>query len=78
MTGGSGRNIGMGEFALKNVSSGAQRWTWHCIGEKINTGSYNVVLGGFNGDTTDLGIINSSNNVVISDGQETSDLLKRK
>ena len=70
MTGGSGRNIGMGEFALKNVSSGAYNVGLGIrAGEKINTGSYNVVLGGFNGDTTDLGIINSSNNVVISDGQ---------
>ena len=70
MTGGSGRNIGMGEFALKNVSSGAYNVGLGIrAGEKINTGSYNVVLGGFNGDSTDLGIINSSNNVVISDGQ---------
>ena len=70
MTGGSGRNIGVGEFALKNVSSGAYNVGLGIrAGEKINTGSYNVVLGGFNGDTTDLGIINSSNNVVISDGQ---------
>ena len=70
MTGGSGRNIGVGEFALKNVSSGAYNVGLGIrAGEKINTGSYNVVLGGFNGDSTDLGIINSSNNVVISDGQ---------
>ena len=70
MTGGSGRNIGVGEFALKNVSSGAYNLGLGIrAGEKINTGSYNVVLGGFNGDSSDLGIINSSNNVVISDGQ---------
>ena len=54
----------MGEFALKNVSSGAYNVGLGIrASEKINTGSYNVVLGGFNGDTTDLGIINSSNNV---------------
>ena len=70
LTGGSGRNIGMGEFALKNVSSGAYNIGLGIrAGEKINTGSYNVVLGGFDGSNQDLGISGSSNNVVISDGQ---------
>ena len=70
MTGGSGRNIGVGEFALKNVSSGAYNVGLGIrAGEKINLGSYNVVLGGFDGSTSDLGITNSSNNVVISDGE---------
>nr|BAR32946.1 long tail fiber proximal subunit [uncultured Mediterranean phage uvMED] len=70
MTGGSGRNIGMGEFALKNVSSGAYNVGLGIrAGEKINTGSYNVVVGGFDGSNQDLGISGSSNNVVISDGE---------
>ena len=70
MTGGAGRNIGVGEFSLKNVSSGAYNIGLGVrAGEKINTGSYNVVIGGFDGSNQDLGITGSSNNIVLSDGQ---------
>ena len=70
MTGGAGRNIGVGEFSLKNVSSGAYNIGLGIrAGEKINTGSYNVVIGGFDGSNQDLGITGSSNNIVLSDGQ---------
>ena len=65
-----GRNIGVGEFSLKNVSSGAYNIGLGVRGgEKINTGSYNVVIGGFDGSNQDLGITGSSNNIVLSDGQ---------
>jgi hypothetical protein len=70
MISGAGRNIGIGEFALKNVSSGAYNIGLGVrAGEKINTGSYNVVVGGFDGSNQDLGISGSSNNVVLSDGE---------
>ena len=67
---GNGRNIGIGEFALNDITSGAYNIGLGVrAGQKIDSGSYNVVIGGYDGDETSLDITESSNNIVISDGE---------
>ena len=69
LSGGLGRNIGIGELSYYdttigqyNVGLGIQ------AGQKISTGSFNVILGGYDGNSGNLDIRTSSNNVVIADG----------
>jgi len=69
LSGGSGRNIGIGELSYYDTTSGQYNIGIGIqAGQKITSGSYNVILGGYNGQTG-LDLRTSSNNVVLSDGQ---------
>lgn len=70
ISGGPGHNIGLGEFALYNVSTGSYNLALgDRSGQLMTSGNYNVILGSFQGNNSDVDIRTSSNNVVISDGQ---------
>ena len=69
LSGGSGRNIGIGELSYYDTTTGQYNIGIGInAGQKITTGSYNVILGGYNGQSG-LDLRTSSNNVVIADGQ---------
>ncbi len=69
LSGGQGRNIGIGELSYYDTTSGQYNIGLGIqAGQKITTGNYNVILGGYDGQTG-LDIRTSSNNVVIADGQ---------
>jgi hypothetical protein len=69
LSGGSGRNIGIGELSYYNTTSGQYNIGIGVqAGQNITTGSYNVIIGAYNGETG-LDIRTSSNNVVIADGE---------
>ena len=69
LSGGSGRNIGIGELAYYDTTEGQYNIGIGIqAGQKITSGSYNVIIGGYNGQTG-LDLRTSSNNVVIADGQ---------
>jgi len=69
LSGGTGRNIGIGELSYYDTTSGSYNiGVGINAGQKITTGSYNVIIGGYNGQTG-LDLRTSSNNVVIADGQ---------
>ena len=66
LSGGSGRNIGIGEFSYYDTTSGQYNIGLGIqAGQKITTGSYNVIIGGYNGQTG-LDLRTSSNNVALS------------
>jgi len=70
LSGGSGRNIGIGELSLNNTGTGAYNiGVGVRAGQLITSGDYNVVLGGYDGNSGNLDIRNLSNRVVIADGQ---------
>ena len=69
LNGGSGRNISIGELSYYSTTSGQYNIGLGIqAGRYVTTGSYNVIIGGYNGQTG-LDITTSSNNVVIADGQ---------
>lgn len=69
LSGGTGRNIGVGELSYYDTTTGSYNIGLGIqAGQKITTGSYNVIIGGYNGQTG-LDLRTSSNNVVIADGQ---------
>jgi len=62
-------NIAIGQYSLDGLTSGSHNTA---IGERAGrflTGNYNVVLGKFDGNSNNLDIRTSSNNIVIADGQ---------
>ena len=66
--GGTGHNIGIGQLSLFAVTSGQYNIALgDRAGQNLTTGSNNVIIGGYNGQTG-LDIRTSSNNVVLSDG----------
>jgi hypothetical protein len=66
--GGTGHNIGIGQLSLFAVTSGQYNIGFgDRAGQNLTTGSNNVIIGGYNGQTG-LDIRTSSNNVVLSDG----------
>ena len=70
LSGGSGRNIGIGELSLNNTGTGAYNiGVGIKAGQLISGGSYNVVLGGYDGNSGNLDIRTLSNRVVIADGE---------
>ena len=72
LSSGGGRNIGIGELAYFDTTSGQYNiGVGVQAGRYITTGSYNVIIGGFTGNVggSGLDIRTSSNNVVIADGQ---------
>jgi hypothetical protein len=70
VSGGPGHNIGLGEFALYNISAGSYNLgLGDRSGQLMTSGNYNVILGSFQGQSADIDIRTLSNNVVISDGQ---------
>lgn len=69
LSGGTGRNIGIGELSYYDTDTGSYNIGLGIqAGQKITSGSYNVIIGGYNGQTG-LDLRTSSNNVVIADGQ---------
>ena len=69
LSGGTGRNIGIGELSYYDTTTGSYNIGLGIqAGQKITTGSYNVIIGGYNGQTG-LDLRTSSNNIVIADGQ---------
>lgn len=65
---GLGHNIGLGQFALNELTGGQYNVTLgDRAGQKITSGSYNVLIGAYDGQTG-LDIRTSSNNIVLSDG----------
>ena len=69
LSGGTGRNIGIGELSYYDTNTGSYNIGLGIqAGQKITSGSYNVIIGGYNGQTG-LDLRTSSNNVVIADGQ---------
>jgi hypothetical protein len=62
-------NIGVGQYALESLTSGSNNIA---IGERAGrflTGNNNVIIGRFDGNSNNLDIRNSSNNIVLADGQ---------
>jgi hypothetical protein len=62
-------NIAIGQYSLDALTSGSNNIA---IGERAGrflTGNYNVILGKFDGNSNNLDIRTSSNNIVIADGQ---------
>ena len=78
---GSNNNIGIGDQPLRSLSvdlgnlSLYSAYIQPCTSmmQAITTGSYNVLLGSYQGFDTDLDIRTSSNFVVLSDGQYSTD-----
>jgi hypothetical protein len=69
LSGGNGRNIGIGEFSLNDTTTGSYNIAiGPNAGQLVSTGSSNVIIGRYNGNSGNLDIRTSSNNVVISDG----------
>jgi len=59
----------LGQFSLYNVTSGKYNIAiGDRSGENISTGSSNVILGSYNGNSGGLDIRTLSNNIVLSDG----------
>ena len=70
LSGGSGRNIGIGELSYYDTTTGQYNiGIGERAGQKVSTGAYNVILGSYDGNSQNLDIRTSSNNVVIADGQ---------
>ena len=70
LSGGGGRNIGIGELSYYDTTTGQYNiGVGERAGQKVSTGSYNVILGAYDGNSGGLDIRTSSNNVVIADGQ---------
>jgi len=70
LSGGSGRNIGIGELSYYDTTTGQYNiGIGERSGQKVSTGSYNVILGAYDGNSGNLDIRTSSNNIVIADGQ---------
>ena len=69
LSGGLGRNIGIGELSYYDTTTGQYNiGIGERAGQKVTTGAYNVILGAYDGQTG-LDIRTLSNNVVIADGQ---------
>jgi hypothetical protein len=70
LSGGSGRNIGIGELSYYDTTTGQYNiGIGERAGQKVSTGSYNVILGAYDGNSGGLDIRTSSRNVVIADGE---------
>jgi hypothetical protein len=70
LSSGLGRNIGIGELSLNNVTSGSYNIGLGIkAGELLSSGQYNVILGAYDGNSGNLDIRTSSNNIVIADGE---------
>jgi hypothetical protein len=70
LSGGSGRNIGIGELSYYDTTTGQYNiGIGERAGQKVTTGAYNVIIGAYDGNSQNLDIRTSSNNVVIADGQ---------
>jgi len=69
LSGGLGRNIGIGELSYYDTTTGQYNiGIGERAGQKVTTGAYNVILGAYDGNSGNLDIRTSSNNVVIADG----------
>jgi hypothetical protein len=70
LSGGQGRNIGIGELSYYDTTTGQYNiGIGERAGQKVSTGSYNVVIGAYDGNSGGLDIRTSSRNVVIADGE---------
>jgi hypothetical protein len=70
LSGGQGRNIGIGELSYYDTTTGQYNiGVGERAGQKVSTGSYNVILGAYDGNSGGLDIRTSSRNVVIADGE---------
>lgn len=70
LSGGLGRNIGIGELSYYDTTTGQYNiGIGERAGQKVTTGAYNLILGAYDGNSGNLDIRTSSNNVVIADGQ---------
>jgi hypothetical protein len=70
LSGGSGRNIGIGELSYYDTTTGQYNiGVGERAGQKVSTGSYNVILGAYDGNSGGLDIRTSSRNIVIADGE---------
>jgi len=70
LSSGNGRNIGIGELSLNNVNSGGYNVGLGIkAGQLITNGQYNIVVGGYDGNSGSLDIRGLSNRVVIADGE---------
>ena len=70
LSGGLGRNIGIGELSYYDTTTGQYNiGIGERSGQKVTTGAYNVIIGAYDGNSGNLDIRTSSNNVVIADGQ---------
>ena len=70
LSGGGGRNIGIGELSYYDTTTGQYNiGVGERAGQKVSTGSYNVILGAYDGNSGGLDIRTSSRNVVIADGE---------
>ena len=70
LSGGGGRNIGIGELSYYDTTTGQYNiGVGERAGQKVSTGSYNVILGAYDGNSGGLDIRTSSRNIVIADGE---------
>ena len=70
LSGGGGRNIGIGELSYYDTTTGQYNIGLGIqAGQKVSTGSYNVILGAYDGNSGGLDIRTSSRNIVIADGE---------
>lgn len=70
LSGGQGRNIGIGELSYYDTTTGQYNiGIGERAGQKVTSGAYNVILGSYDGNSGNLDIRTSSRNVVIADGE---------
>jgi hypothetical protein len=71
----SNYNTAIGSAAMRNTTGSCNTTIGHESGRLITTGNRNTIIGSYTGNSAELDIRTSSNNVILSDGAGTISLL---